>query len=154
MEALNDLLMVWCPFGKKTLPKPVMAYCKLSPWTRLDEAKCELKDNSLYSMKWIWKCSLENSGNFDQNTMYLCRRWNSGDIHFTKLRKQWRYDMQNVFLIFCEGNPPVIGGFFWQRQLVRSFDVFCDINLNKLLRKQSSYRRFKTPWVVYFVQQA
>ena len=39
-------------------------------------------------------------------------------------------------VIICEGNPPVTGEFPLQRQVTRSFDIFFDLRLNKLLSKQ------------------
>ena len=52
----------------------------------------------------------------------------------------------NVFRVtgFCEGNPPVTGGFPSQRPVKRSFDVFFDPRLNKRISKQSRRRRFET----------
>ena len=44
----------------------------------------------------------------------------------------------------CECNPPVTGGFPSQRPVTRSFDVFCDLRLNKWLSKQSRRRWFET----------
>ena len=49
-----------------------------------------------------------------------------------------------VQLVLCEGNPPVNGGFPSQRPVAHSFDVFFDLCLNKLLRKQSRRRWFET----------
>ena len=45
----------------------------------------------------------------------------------------------------CEGNPPVTGGFPSQRPVMRCFDDFLDMRLNKLLNKQWSCRWFVTP---------
>ena len=45
----------------------------------------------------------------------------------------------------CDGNPPVTGGFPSQRPVTRSFGVFFDLRLNKLLRRQSRRRWFETP---------
>ena len=42
------------------------------------------------------------------------------------------------------GNPPVNDGFPSQRPVVRSFDVFFDLHLNKRLRTQSRHRWFET----------
>ena len=44
-----------------------------------------------------------------------------------------------------EGNPPVTGGFSSQRSLTQSFDVFFDLRLNKLLKKQLKRWCFETP---------
>ena len=40
-------------------------------------------------------------------------------------------------LALYEGNPTVIGGFPSQRPVTRSFDVFFDLHMKKLLSKQS-----------------
>ena len=43
----------------------------------------------------------------------------------------------SVLLDLCAGNSPVAGEFPAQRPVTRSFDVFFDLRLNKLLSKQS-----------------
>ena len=43
----------------------------------------------------------------------------------------------SALLAFCEGNPPVTGGFRSQRPVTQSFDVFVDLRQNKRLSKQS-----------------
>ena len=50
----------------------------------------------------------------------------------------WRHQMETIFafLVICEGNPPVTGGFPSQRPVTRGFDVFFDLRLNKRSRRQ------------------
>ena len=48
-------------------------------------------------------------------------------------------------LDLCEGNSPVPGEFPTQRPVMRSFDVFFDLRLNKRLSKQSWGWWFETP---------
>ena len=58
------------------------------------------------------------------------------------------YTQMEIFsalLAFCEGNPPVTGGYLSQRPVTRSFDVFFDLRLNKRLSKQSRRWWFGTP---------
>ena len=43
----------------------------------------------------------------------------------------------SALLALCAGNSPVTGEFHAQRPVMRSFDVFFDLRLNKLLGKQS-----------------
>ena len=43
----------------------------------------------------------------------------------------------STLLAICAGNTPVIGEFPSQRQVMRSFDVFFDLRLNKRFSKQS-----------------
>ena len=59
----------------------------------------------------------------------------------------WRHQMEtfSALLAFCEGNPPVTGGFPSQRPVTRSFDIFFDLRRNKRLSKQSRRRWFETP---------
>ena len=45
---------------------------------------------------------------------------------------------------FCEGNPPVTGGFPSQRSVTSSFDGFFDLRLTKRLSMQSRRRWFET----------
>ena len=51
----------------------------------------------------------------------------------------WRHQMEtfSALLAICAGNSPVPGEFPEQRPVTRSFDVFFDLRLNKLLSKQS-----------------
>ena len=45
----------------------------------------------------------------------------------------------------CEGNPPVTGWFPLQRPVMRSFEIFFDLRLNKRLSKQSRRWWYVTP---------
>ena len=58
-----------------------------------------------------------------------------------------RHQMEafSALLAICAGNSPVTGEFPTQRQLTRSFYVFIDLRLNKLLSKKSWGWWFKTP---------
>ena len=58
----------------------------------------------------------------------------------------WRHQMEtfSALLVICAGNSPVAGEFSAQRPVTRSFDVFFDLRLNKLLSKQSSGWWFNT----------
>ena len=51
----------------------------------------------------------------------------------------WRHQMEtfSALLAICVGNSPVPGEFPTQRPVMRSFDVFFDLGLNKRLSKQS-----------------
>ena len=51
----------------------------------------------------------------------------------------WRHQTEtfSALLAICAGNSPVTGEFPAQRPVTRSFDVFFDLLLNKLLSKQS-----------------
>ena len=64
----------------------------------------------------------------------------NGNI-FRVIGPLWRHhDVIKVFsasLTICAGNSPVPGEFPTQRLVMRSFDVFCDLRLNKRLSKQS-----------------
>ena len=50
-----------------------------------------------------------------------------------------------ALLAICAGNSPVTGEFPAQRPVMRSFDVFFDLRLNKRLSKQSWGWWFETP---------
>ena len=58
----------------------------------------------------------------------------------------WRHQMEtfSALLSLCAGNSPVTGE-FPARPVTRSFDVFFDLRLNKLLSKQSWGWWFETP---------
>ena len=49
----------------------------------------------------------------------------------------WRHQMEtfSALLAICAGNSPVTGEFPAQRPVMRSFDVFIDLRLNKRLSK-------------------
>ena len=51
----------------------------------------------------------------------------------------------SALLTLCEGNPPVTGGFPWQRQVTRNVDISLDLHLDKRLSKQSRRRWFEMP---------
>ena len=52
----------------------------------------------------------------------------------------------SALLAICAGNSPVSGEFLAQRPVVRNFDVFFDLHLNKRLSKQWRGWWFETPW--------
>ena len=59
----------------------------------------------------------------------------------------WRHQMEtfSAYLAICAGNSPVTGEFSAQRPVMRSFDVFFDLCLNKRLGKQLWGWWFETP---------
>ena len=59
----------------------------------------------------------------------------------------WRHQMEtfSALLTLCVGNSQVTGEFLAQRPVMRSFDVFFGLRLNKRLSKQSWGWWFKTP---------
>ena len=79
-------------------------------------------------------------------------RWvNYKDEHhileaIAKLFSWWRHQMEtfSALLAICAGNSPVPSEFPTQRPVTRSFGVFFDQRLNKLLNKQSSGWWFET----------
>ena len=59
----------------------------------------------------------------------------------------WRHQMEtfSALLAICAWNSPVTSEFPPQRPVTRSFDVFCDLRLNKRLSKQWWGWWFETP---------
>ena len=59
----------------------------------------------------------------------------------------WCHQMEtfSALLAFCAGNSPVTGEFPAQRPVMRSFDAFFDLHLNKWLSKQSWGWWFEMP---------
>ena len=59
----------------------------------------------------------------------------------------WHHQMEtfSALLALCAGNSPVTGEFPSQRPVMRSFDVFFDLRVNKQLSRQSRRRWFETP---------
>ena len=72
--------------------------------------------------------------------VYVCM-WLVSDVSW------WRHQMEafSALLAICAGNSPVTGEFPSQRPVTRSFDIFCDLRLNKRLSKQSWGWWFETP---------
>ena len=69
---------------------------------------------------------------------YSSRQWNKKMWRTSRLT-WWRHQMEtfSVLLVICAGNSPVPGEFAAQRAVMRSFDGFFDLRLNKRLSKQS-----------------
>ena len=67
--------------------------------------------------------------------------------HFNFTVTWWRYQMEtfSALLAPCAGNSLVTGEFPAQKPVMRSFDVFFDLSLNKRLNKQSWGWWFETP---------
>ena len=63
-------------------------------------------------------------------------------------RPWWRHQMEtfSALLALCAGNSPVTGEFPAQMPVMRSFDVFFDLLLNKWLSKQWIQDRFTDQW--------
>ena len=65
-----------------------------------------------------------------------------------KLHDQWRFHQNEIFSAFLalsEGNSPITGEFPSQRPVMRSLDVFFDLNLNKRSGKPSRRWWFEKP---------
>ena len=62
-------------------------------------------------------------------------------------KSRWRHQMEtfSALLAICAGNSPVTGEFPTQRPVMRSFDVFFNLRLNKRLSKQSWGWWFEMP---------
>ena len=72
--------------------------------------------------------------------------WTFAFVDFTKTYCPcWRHQIEtfSALLALCAGKSPATGEFPSQRPVIRSFDVFFDLHLNKWLSKQSRRRWFK-----------
>ena len=71
----------------------------------------------------------------------------SDDVLPNRRQAGWRHQMESfsALLALCAGNSPVAGEYPSQRPVTRSFDVFFDLRLNKLLSKQSRRWWCETP---------
>ena len=65
--------------------------------------------------------------------------WNECSSRHFPNKLWWRHQIEtfSALLTLCEGNSPVTGEFPAQRPVTRSFDVSCDLHLNKGLSKKS-----------------
>ena len=82
-----------------------------------------------------------------KNHGHLCHNNNVADIWYDILKFMMTSSNGNIFRItgpLC-WNPPVTGGFPSQRPVMRSFDVFFDLRLNKRLSKQARRQWFDMP---------
>ena len=62
----------------------------------------------------------------------------------------------SALLALCAGNSPVTGEFPAQRPVTRSFDIFCDLRLNKRLgkyREAGDLRRHHTHYDVIVIRK-
>ena len=59
----------------------------------------------------------------------------------------WHHQMETFFALraLCAGNSPVTSEFPSQRPMMRSFDIFFDLRLSKMLCKQLRCRWFEMP---------
>ena len=75
------------------------------------------------------------------------RVFTCGPCHAEFILSWWRHQMEifSASLALCVGNSPVTGEFPAQLPLVRIFDVFSDLRLNKRFSKQSWGWWFETP---------
>ena len=80
---------------------------------------------------WLQLCPIQSTAWSKASAVVelICFSWNSW----------WRHQMEtfSALLAICAGNSPVPGEFPTQRPVMRSFDVFFDLRLNKRLSKQS-----------------
>ena len=79
---------------------------------------------------------------------YCIRKYIAHYLIFWNMWKQCKVRItwwRNQILALCAGNSPVSSEFPAQRLVMRSFDVFFDLRLNKLLSKQSWVWWFETP---------
>ena len=72
--------------------------------------------------------------------------WRTSQESCTRFAPWWRHQMEifSALLALCAGNSPVSGEFPAQRPVTRSFDVFFDLHLIKLLSKHSRGWWFET----------
>ena len=78
------------------------------------------------------------------NVFNHCHQWTSSSLSSNIV--WWRHQMEpySALLVLCAGNSPVSCEFPSQRPVMRSFDVFFDLRLNKRLSKQSRGWWFET----------
>ena len=69
------------------------------------------------------------------------------EVYFGGFIAWWRHQMEpfSALLALCAGNSPITGEFPTQRPVMRSFDIFFNLRLNKRLSKQSWGWWFETP---------
>ena len=77
--------------------------------------------------------------------LYWTAVWNTKWLQL--FESWWRHEMEtfSALMAICARNSPVPGDFPAQRPMTRSFDVFFDLRLSKLLSKQPWGWWFETP---------
>ena len=88
----------------------------------------------------------EHSLLYDHPNIY-CGRPYCSHILACSIKTWWRHQMETFSALpaLRAGNSPVNGEFPSQRPVMRSFDIFFDLRLNKQLSKQSGGWWFETP---------
>ena len=97
---------------------------------------------SLLSAKWLY---IRPIGHLNKNCIRLsfCRCCCSQLLVECIHNDSWcRHQLVtfSALLAFCEGKPPLTGGFPSQRPVARSFGIFFDLRLKKRFSNQSSRR--------------
>ena len=105
--------------------------------------------------KWPYVWPTQHGLVFDTVILGICNHTDHAEIYiiiilystFHRLHKSWNsqpFSMMtssngiiSALLAICAGNSPVTGEFPAQRAVMRSFDVFFDLCLNKRLGKQN-----------------
>ena len=160
-------IMACLLFSTKPLSEPKLVYCELDSWERIS-VKFELESYHFHSRKCNWKCRLPKwqpswpvgdelryAQEIMQSCMYACFHMfifevicaiNTATL-ITCICSWWRRPIEtfSVLPAICAGNSPVTGEFPAQRPVMRRFDVFFDLRLNKRLCKQSWGWWFETP---------
>ena len=103
---------------------------------------------AISSSEWVDQNSIIFTGATGYFPWYIQCRILPKDIKSSCMHPfTWCHQMEtfSALLVLCVGNSPVTGEFPAQRPVMRSFDVFFDLRLNKRLSKQSRGWRFGTP---------
>ena len=102
----------------------------------------ETRDNIYYAVSdHVCSCMI-----FCSQKCWLTRKtWNDNLHNRPSVSSWWRHQMETFSTLqACERNSLVTGEFPPQKPATRSFDVFFDLRLNKLLSKLSRRRWFQT----------
>ena len=130
--------------GPALLRVYIITFSSISRW-KLVMASPQLHHNCDYqypNYRYIWKSLSQTPSHEIHRTCTYCflARAPSDVVKlYTNYSQWWRNQMEkfSALLAFSAGNSQVTGKFPTQRPVMRSFDVFFNLGLNKRFSKQS-----------------
>ena len=138
----NSFFWIVCLFWLQ-FPWILFHFVRLTSLYWLTPNRCQTKivndDNGSYSRIYALR---------GFNVLNIITYSNHNQTH--RMKSWWRRQMEtfSALLAICAGNSPVTGEFIAQMPVTRSFDVFCNLRLNKRLSEADHLRRHRARYDV------
>ena len=140
-------VMAWCRqatshYLSQCWPRSLSPYGLTRPqWVLIAVKICLLFQSVQCPMMALYHFHVSKVSNFPRGWNLYWNIWLESPLTW------WYHQMEtfSALLALCVGNSLVTGKFLSQRPVIRSFDVFFDLWLNKKLSKQSWGWWFETP---------